>query len=88
MAANDNNPSKGLRSILKQAIEETRPAGERKFTSEWLIYNILDMKFVEGKRVKEIALKLSVSEADLYRKQRLAIETVSEHVLKMEEASK
>ena len=42
------------------------------------------MKFLEGRKVREIALKLSMSEADLYRKQREAIEAVANKILEME----
>jgi len=74
MPDHENNPQNALRSILRSAIEQMRPEGDRKFTSEWLLYNILDLKFMEGKRVREIARRLAISEADLYRKQRVAVE--------------
>ena len=73
-----------LRYILKKAIEKVKPEGERRFTGEWILYNILEMKFLEGRKVREVALKLSVSEADLYRKQKVAIEEVSKIILEME----
>jgi len=85
MDNNDNNAVQALRSILKEAIERTRPVGERRFTAEWIIYNILEMKFLEGRKVREIALKLAVSEADLYRKQRMAIDAVAESLREMEQ---
>lgn len=84
LAQHENNPTNALRGVLRTAIEQTRPEGERKYTGEWLLYNILDMKFMEGKRVREIALKLSVSEADLYRKQRVAVETIADVIVQME----
>ncbi len=80
----DNNPQNALRSILRTAIEQTRPEGERKFTSEWILYNILDLKFMEGKRVREIARRLAISEADLYRKQRVAVEAITNKIVQME----
>ena len=61
-----------------------KPEGERKFTPEWTLYNILDMKFLEGRKVREVAKRLAVSEADLYRKQRVAIETVANSIIEME----
>jgi hypothetical protein len=73
-----------LRSILRQGIEYVRPEGERRFTAEWILYNILEMKFMEGRKVREIALRLAMSEADLYRKQRVAIEAVANAIIKME----
>lgn len=80
----DQNAANGLRNLLKNAIERLRPAGERKFTGEWLLYNILEMKFLEGKKVREIAVKLALSEADLYRKQRVAIDLITDEIVKME----
>ncbi len=79
-----DNPANALRSILRRAIEQVRPEGERRFTAEWILYNILEMKFMEGHKVREIALRLAMSEADLYRKQRVAVEAVAEAILDME----
>jgi hypothetical protein len=73
-----------LRSVLTEAIEMVKPSGERKFTSEWLLYNILELKFLQGKKVREVARKLAVSEADLYRKQKIAIESVAQKIAVME----
>lgn len=82
-----NNPSNALRSILKRAIERIRPEGERSISGEWILYNILELKFIEGKRVKEVAQKLAISEADLYRKQKVAIEEIAKTIIKMENES-
>jgi hypothetical protein len=81
---NRQNPTNALRTVLKSAIDSVKPAGDRKFTGEWILYNILEMKFLQGKRVREVALKLAMSEADLYRKQRVAIETVASAIMEME----
>jgi len=80
----DGNTANALRSILKKAVEQVRPEGERRFTSEWILYNILDLKFIEGRKVREVANRLAMSEADLYRKQRVAVETVAKAILEME----
>ena len=80
----ENNAANGLRSVLKEAIEKIKPEGERKFTGEWILYNILDLKFLEGKKVREIAMRLAVSEADLYRKQRVAIDAITNEIVQME----
>jgi hypothetical protein len=80
----DGNYPNALRALLKNAIERVRPGGERRFTGEWILYNILDMKFLEGKKVREIAMKLAMSEADLYRKQRVALEAVTREISLME----
>jgi hypothetical protein len=79
-----DNPANALRAILRQAVEQVRPEGERRFTGEWILYNILEMKFLEGKKVREIASRLSMSEADLYRKQRVAVDAVANAILDME----
>jgi hypothetical protein len=79
-----DNPPNALRAILRQAVDQVRPEGERRFTGEWILYNILEMKFIEGKKVREIAARLSMSEADLYRKQRVAVEAVANAILEME----
>jgi hypothetical protein len=39
---------------------------------------------MEGKSVREVAKRLALSEADLYRKQRVAIEEVARAILEME----
>ena len=51
---------------------------------EWVLYNILELKFLQGRRVREIARRLAMSESDLYRKQRIAIEAVSQTLAEME----
>lgn len=86
-AAQEGNAANALRMVLKETIEMLKPDGERKYTSEWLLYNILVMKFVEGKKVREIANRLAVSEADLYRKQRIAIEAVARRLLEQEDSA-
>ena len=61
----------GLRSVLRQAIERLRPGGARQ-------------KFLQGRKVREVARRLAMSEADLYRKQRVAIEAVARSLSDME----
>ena len=84
MQEHEGNPTNALRAILRQAVERVRPEGERRFTAEWILYNILELKFMEGRKVREVALRLAMSEADLYRKQRVAIEAVANAILEME----
>lgn len=84
ISENEGNPVNALRATLKEAISRVRPGGERRFTADWILFNILEMKFMEGRKVRDIALRLAMSEADLYRKQRVAIEEVSKVVLEME----
>ena len=74
-----------LQDVLKQAIERLRPEGQREMTTpEWILYNILELKFLQGHRVREIALRLAMSESDLYRKQRVAVEAVAQILAEME----
>lgn len=80
----DGNPVNALRAVLQSGIEMTRPEGERRFTAEWMLFNILEMKFVEGRKVRDVAMRLAMSEADLYRKQRIAIEEVARAIADME----
>ncbi|RME90596.1 MAG: hypothetical protein D6770_02185 [Anaerolineae bacterium] len=82
--AHDGNAVNALRAVLRKAVDYTRPQGQRRFTAEWILYNILEMKFIEGRKVREVAARLAMSEADLYRKQRVAIEAVAKAILEME----
>lgn len=83
----DSNYANALREILRKAIDQMKPEGERRFTGEWILYNILELKFLEGKKVREIAAKLAMSEADLYRKQKVAIEAIAKVIIEMERNS-
>jgi hypothetical protein len=66
-------------------MDQLKPESDRKMTAtEWLLFNILELKFVQGRRVREIATQLAVSESDLYRKQRVAIEAVAAALADME----
>ncbi len=80
----DGNASNALRALLRKAVDQVKPEGERRFTSEWILFNILEMKFIEGRKVREVASRLAMSEADLYRKQRVAVEAVARAILEME----
>ncbi len=81
----DGNPVKALRAVLKEAIEALKPEGKQPSGSlEWMLYNILEMRYLQGKRPREIAEQLAISESDLYRKQRIAIEQVSKILAEME----
>lgn len=83
----NDNPVNALRTILKKAIDQVRPEGERRFTAEWMLYNILEMKFLEGRKVRSVAMRLAMSEADLYRKQRVALAEVARVITDMEHAA-
>jgi hypothetical protein len=85
LAAQDGNVTRALRAVLLEAIERQRPTGERKLNAvEWLLYNILDLRFIQGQRVRDIAYRLAMSESDLYRKQRAAVAEVARTLAEME----
>ncbi|MEZ4622195.1 MAG: histidine kinase N-terminal 7TM domain-containing protein [Caldilineaceae bacterium] len=82
----DGDPTKALRLVLGSAIEKMRPDGKPNLSApEWLLYNILEMRFIEGRKVREIADRLAMSESDLYRKQRVAIGQVARVLTEMEQ---
>ena len=86
---NGGNPAKALRSVLDRAIEALKPEGKRQMTTaEWILYNILELKFIQGLRVRDIAMRLAISESDLYRKQRVAIEEVAKTIADMEQGAR
>jgi hypothetical protein len=79
------NPQRAMRAVLQRAIESLKPEGQRSMTTtEWILYNILEMRFIQGRKVRDVALRLAMSESDLYRKQRVAIEAVAEIILDQE----
>ena len=85
MQRRDELPVNALRNLLDEAIAALKPAGERKMTSpEWTLYNILQLRFLENRKVRDVARRLSMSEADLYRKQRVAILAVTDLILQQE----
>ena len=82
----DDDPTRALRLVLGQGIERLRPEGKQTFTApEWLLYNILELRFVQGRKVREIADRLAMSESDLYRKQRVAIGQLARVLTEMEQ---
>ena len=87
MRTAEDTPVHALRKILADSIDALKPEGERKMMSpEWTLYNILQLRFLESRRVREVARRLSMSEADLYRKQRVAILAVTDQILEREQA--
>ncbi|KAB2863484.1 MAG: hypothetical protein F9K46_05765, partial [Anaerolineae bacterium] len=62
------------------------PEGQQNLTkAEWILYNILEMRFIQGRRVRDVALRLAMSNADFYRKQRVAIEEVARIIAETEQ---
>lgn len=82
----DGDPTKALRLVLGAAIEKLKPEGKQNLSApEWMLYNILEMRFIQGRRVREIADRLAMSESDLYRKQRVAIGQLARVLSDMEQ---
>jgi len=82
----EDSPVHALRKILADEIDALKPQGDRKMMSpEWTLYNILQLRFLESRRVRDVARRLSMSEADLYRKQRIAIMAVTDQILEREQ---
>jgi hypothetical protein len=90
LATNNNNPSQALRAVLRQAVEALRPTSDGdRLANEWILYNILKLRFLQGRRVKEIVQEFAMSESDFYRKERMAIREVAQTLANMEkEAAK
>lgn len=82
------NPSNALRAILRIAVDSLKPEGERKFTTEWILFNLIEQKFIERKKVRDIAARLAISEADFYRKQRIALQEIAKSIIENEALQK
>jgi len=78
------SPVNAVREVFRDALMRLKPEGERLFTNEWILYNLIDLKFFEGWMVKDVARKLAISEADFYRKQRIAINALANQIIDME----
>ncbi len=71
--------------MLITVLRSLRPEGQRSMTTaEWILYNILEMKFIQSRRIREIADRIAISESDYYRKQRMAIEQLAKALVDME----
>ena len=82
------DPTNALRLVLGAAIDRLRPDGKQNSSApEWLLYNILEMRFIQGRKVREIADRLAMSESDLYRKQRVAIGQLARVLSEMEQVN-
>ncbi len=85
----EGNPVRALRAQMLRALETLKPRGERSLTApEWLLYNILELKVIQGKKIRDIAYQVAVSESDLYRKQRVAIQELSNTLASMEQGAR
>ncbi len=78
--------TKALQGVLRIAIENMRPDDQLDPTAqEWVLYNVLHLRFLQGLRIREIASRLAMSELDFYRKQRVAVEEVARQLALMEQ---
>jgi hypothetical protein len=78
--------TKALQLVLRRAIENLRPDEQLAPTAqEWMLYNILHLRFLQGLRIRDVVMKLAMSESDFYRKQRVAVEEVARQLALMEE---
>ncbi|MCS6869945.1 MAG: hypothetical protein NZ571_00655, partial [Anaerolineae bacterium] len=74
--------AKAVRAMLSSAIESLKPQSAYSLTAaEWTLYNILDLRFIKGQKVRDVARKLAMSDADFYRKQRIAVERLTQVIL-------
>lgn len=84
--AQGGSSTKALQTVLRQAIANLRPDDSMPSTAnEWMLYNILEMRFLQGRKIRDTAHRLALSESDLYRKQRVAIDEVARQLALMEE---
>jgi hypothetical protein len=78
--------TRALQAVLRQAINNLRPDEQLDPSAqEWLLYNLLELRYLQGKRIRDVAHRLSMSESDFYRKQRVAVEEVARQLVLMED---
>ncbi|MCG8352990.1 MAG: hypothetical protein MI924_34940, partial [Chloroflexales bacterium] len=89
IAEQGGSPSRALQAVLRQAIDNLRPDEQLDPSAqEWMLYNILELRFLQGKRIRDIASRLAMSESDVYRKQSIAIEAVARQLALMEDGER
>jgi hypothetical protein len=81
------NPANAVRAVLQDGVERLKPADQmRSMTAaEWTLYNILEMRFIQGRKVRDVAKRLAMSESDFYRKQRVAVSELARVLGEMEQ---
>ncbi|RRR75897.1 MAG: hypothetical protein EI684_03785 [Candidatus Viridilinea halotolerans] len=83
------NRTRALQTVLRQAIDNLRPDEHiDPSAQEWLLYNLLEGRFLQRKTVRDVANRLAMSESDFYRKQRVAIEEVARQLALMEDSER
>ncbi len=72
------SPGRILRRLLLDAIQEIKPPAESPHDSVAASrYEFLHLRYVQGKPIEEIARQLGLSERQLYRRQRDALEAMA-----------
>lgn len=83
------SPTRALQAVLRQAISNLRPDDQLDPSAqEWLLYNLLEGRFLQRKTVRDVANRLAMSESDFYRKQRIAVEEVARQIALMEDGER
>lgn len=83
------SPTRALQAVLRQAISNLRPDDQLDPSAqEWLLYNLLEGRFLQRKTVRDVANRLAMSESDFYRKQRVAVEEVARQIALMEDGER
>lgn len=83
------SPTRAMQAVLRQAITNLRPEEQLDPSAqEWMLYNILELRFLQGKRIRDVTNRLAMSESDFYRKQRAAVEEVARQIALMEDGEK
>lgn len=86
LTEHNENPERAVRAVLTKAIERLKPSGPRSMlATDWMLYNIIDLRYVQGRKVHDVSLQLAMSEPDLYRKQNIAIKRITEEITAMEQ---
>ncbi|NJO83423.1 MAG: hypothetical protein HC828_11790 [Blastochloris sp.] len=86
LAEQGGSPTRALQAVLRQAISNLRPDEQiDPSAQEWLLYHLLEGRFLQRKTVRDVASKLAMSESDFYRKQRAAVEEVARQIALMED---
>ena len=81
------SPTRALQAVLRRAIGNLRPHDQLDPSAqEWLLYNLLEGRFLQRKTVRDVANRLAVIESDFYRKQRIAVEEVARQLTMMEDS--
>lgn len=77
-ALEDGSPARTLRRLLLDAIQELKPVANAPVdTHSASSYQVLYLRYVQGQSVTHIARQLSLTERQVYRRQRDALQAVS-----------